>query len=255
MIRGGIAQPEGRSAPADQLHRLGAAQPAVRAGAGGQVLRVLRRPREAGRQDDHPGGRVRVDGGALSARSEMTRMDVACSLAMIGREMFEDLRVFTFSNSLVEVPGRRGFALRDAITGFAAARRDGARQGGRLAARARPADRHHRRAEPRPGAADEGLPDQRRQQQERRRLRPVAAHRRLERQGARLHRQVRGDRPERGLRFRAICDALNDERGTGGQTKLARPPRMERPHCQEKRGREVANYEGRRTGSGQFRSH
>ena len=44
-------------------------------------------------------------------------MDVACSLAMIGREMFEDLRVFTFSNALVEVPGRRGFALRDAITG------------------------------------------------------------------------------------------------------------------------------------------
>ena len=42
-------------------------------------------------------------------------MDVACSLAMIGREMFEDLRVFTFSNALVEVPGRRGFALRDAI--------------------------------------------------------------------------------------------------------------------------------------------
>lgn len=53
----------------------------------------------------------------LSARSELTRMDVACSLAMIGREMFDALRVFTFSNELVEVPGRRGFALRDAITG------------------------------------------------------------------------------------------------------------------------------------------
>ena len=52
---------------------------------------------------------------ALSARSELTRMDVACSLAMIGREMFADLRVFTFSNSLAEVPGRRGFALRDAV--------------------------------------------------------------------------------------------------------------------------------------------
>lgn len=55
--------------------------------------------------------------GKLSGRSELTRMDVACSLAMIGREMFDHLRVFTFSNSLVEVPGRRGFALRDAITG------------------------------------------------------------------------------------------------------------------------------------------
>ncbi|APW61639.1 TROVE domain-containing protein [Paludisphaera borealis] len=54
---------------------------------------------------------------ALSARSEMKRMDAACSLAMIGRQMFEDLRVFTFSNSLIEVPGRRGFALRDAIVG------------------------------------------------------------------------------------------------------------------------------------------
>jgi hypothetical protein len=53
----------------------------------------------------------------LSGRSELTRMDVACSLAMIGREMCSSLRVFTFSNSLVEVPARRGFALRDAVTG------------------------------------------------------------------------------------------------------------------------------------------
>jgi 60 kDa SS-A/Ro ribonucleoprotein len=53
----------------------------------------------------------------LSAKSEMTRMDVACSLAMVGREMFKDLRVFTFSNSLAEVPGRRGLALRDAVKG------------------------------------------------------------------------------------------------------------------------------------------
>ena len=44
-------------------------------------------------------------------------MDEACSLAMIGRELFGSLRVFTFSNSLVEVPGRRGFALRAAVTG------------------------------------------------------------------------------------------------------------------------------------------
>lgn len=53
----------------------------------------------------------------LSGRSELTRMDVACSLAMIGREMFDHLRVFTFSNDVVEVPGRKGFGLRDAITG------------------------------------------------------------------------------------------------------------------------------------------
>lgn len=53
----------------------------------------------------------------LSGKSELSRMDVACSLAMVGREMFADLRIFTFSNDLVEVPGRRGFALRDAVTG------------------------------------------------------------------------------------------------------------------------------------------
>lgn len=51
----------------------------------------------------------------LAGRSEMRRLDVACSLAMIGREIFKDVRVFTFSSSLVEVPARRGFALRDAI--------------------------------------------------------------------------------------------------------------------------------------------
>lgn len=51
----------------------------------------------------------------LSGRSELTRMDVACSLAMIGREMFSNLRVMTFSNALVEVPARKGFALHDSI--------------------------------------------------------------------------------------------------------------------------------------------
>jgi 60 kDa SS-A/Ro ribonucleoprotein len=56
-------------------------------------------------------------GDKLSGRSELTRMDVACSLAMIGREMFDHLRVFTFSDRLVEVPSRRGFGLRDAIVG------------------------------------------------------------------------------------------------------------------------------------------
>lgn len=51
----------------------------------------------------------------LSRKSAMSRIDVACSLAMLGREMFENLRVFTFSYDLVEVPNRRGFALRNAI--------------------------------------------------------------------------------------------------------------------------------------------
>lgn len=52
---------------------------------------------------------------ALSAKSDMTRMDAACGVAMVGREMCEDVRVFSFSSDLVAVPPRRGFALRDAI--------------------------------------------------------------------------------------------------------------------------------------------
>lgn len=51
----------------------------------------------------------------LSGRSEMKRLDVACSLAMIGREMFNNVRIFTFSHNSVEVPARRGFGLKDAI--------------------------------------------------------------------------------------------------------------------------------------------
>lgn len=51
----------------------------------------------------------------LAGRSELKRIDVACSLAMIGREMFDDCRILTFSNQLVEIPARRGFALRDAV--------------------------------------------------------------------------------------------------------------------------------------------
>lgn len=52
----------------------------------------------------------------LSQKSELTRIDVACSLAIIGRELFKDLRVFTFSSDVVEVPTRRGFSLGDAVT-------------------------------------------------------------------------------------------------------------------------------------------
>lgn len=53
--------------------------------------------------------------GKLSMRSELTRLDVACSLAIIGREMFQDLRIVTFSDRFTEVPARHGFGLRDAI--------------------------------------------------------------------------------------------------------------------------------------------
>lgn len=52
---------------------------------------------------------------ALSRRSEMLRTDAAYGLAILLREICEKTIVFTFSNDLVEVPPRRGFALRDAL--------------------------------------------------------------------------------------------------------------------------------------------
>jgi 60 kDa SS-A/Ro ribonucleoprotein len=52
---------------------------------------------------------------ALSRRSEMLRTDAAYGLAILLREICEKAIVFTFSNDLVEVPPRRGFALRDAL--------------------------------------------------------------------------------------------------------------------------------------------
>jgi hypothetical protein len=51
----------------------------------------------------------------LSRRSEMQRTDAAYGLAVLVREIGEKVRVFSFSDNLVEVPARRGFALRDAI--------------------------------------------------------------------------------------------------------------------------------------------
>lgn len=50
----------------------------------------------------------------LSTQSDLERVDVACSLAAFMREVCEKVDVFTFSNSLVQVPARRGFALVDA---------------------------------------------------------------------------------------------------------------------------------------------
>lgn len=49
----------------------------------------------------------------ISSRSDITRMDTACTLASIINA--EKLRVFSFSNRLVEVPARRGMAGVDAI--------------------------------------------------------------------------------------------------------------------------------------------
>lgn len=51
----------------------------------------------------------------LSGKSDMTRIDAACGLAMVLREVCERVRVFAFSDQVKEIPPRRGFALRDAI--------------------------------------------------------------------------------------------------------------------------------------------
>jgi hypothetical protein len=52
---------------------------------------------------------------ALSKKSEATRMDAAAGLAILLREKTEEFSVATFSDSCVQLPCRRGFALRDAI--------------------------------------------------------------------------------------------------------------------------------------------
>jgi 60 kDa SS-A/Ro ribonucleoprotein len=53
----------------------------------------------------------------LSKKGETTRMDAAAGLAILLREKAEEFCIATFSDSCVELPPRRGFALRDGIVG------------------------------------------------------------------------------------------------------------------------------------------
>jgi 60 kDa SS-A/Ro ribonucleoprotein len=53
----------------------------------------------------------------LARKGETTRMDAAAGLAILLRETAEDFAIATFSDRCVELPARRGFALRDAIVG------------------------------------------------------------------------------------------------------------------------------------------
>jgi 60 kDa SS-A/Ro ribonucleoprotein len=55
--------------------------------------------------------------GQLSKKGETTRMDAAAGLAILLREKAEEFAIATFSDACVELPSRRGFALRDAIVG------------------------------------------------------------------------------------------------------------------------------------------
>lgn len=51
----------------------------------------------------------------VSDKSEITRLDAACGVAMLLREICEQIDIFTFSNDFIRVPARHGFALRDAV--------------------------------------------------------------------------------------------------------------------------------------------
>jgi len=53
---------------------------------------------------------------AISDKSDLQRYDAANGLAILARELCEQVAVYSFSNIFVRVPDRRGFALRDAIT-------------------------------------------------------------------------------------------------------------------------------------------
>jgi hypothetical protein len=52
---------------------------------------------------------------AISAKSEMARKDAAYGLAILIREVCEDVSIYAFSTGVKKIPARRGFALRDAI--------------------------------------------------------------------------------------------------------------------------------------------
>lgn len=54
-------------------------------------------------------------GTRVSARSEIDRFEAASALAILLREMCEDVTVLVFSDTAHLVPARRGFALRDAL--------------------------------------------------------------------------------------------------------------------------------------------
>jgi 60 kDa SS-A/Ro ribonucleoprotein len=51
----------------------------------------------------------------LSKQSDMKRTDAAFGLAILLREICEDIEIFTFSNAIANIPPRHGFALRDAM--------------------------------------------------------------------------------------------------------------------------------------------
>ena len=54
-------------------------------------------------------------GTRISSKSDLDRFDAAAALAMLCREVCEEVEIYSFSNNAVRVAPRRGFALREAI--------------------------------------------------------------------------------------------------------------------------------------------
>lgn len=51
----------------------------------------------------------------VSASMDTQRLNYALALAMIGREKYDDVNIYSFSDEVQKIPNRRGFALADAI--------------------------------------------------------------------------------------------------------------------------------------------
>ena len=54
-------------------------------------------------------------GEKVSAKSDLDRFDAAAALAVLAREICEEVEIYTFSNKLVRVESKRGFALVEAL--------------------------------------------------------------------------------------------------------------------------------------------
>jgi len=56
-----------------------------------------------------------MDMAKVSGKSQMDRLDAACGVAMLAREILDDCDFYAFSTETKQIPSRHGFALKDAI--------------------------------------------------------------------------------------------------------------------------------------------
>ena len=175
----------------------------------------------------------------LSRRSEMRRSDAAYGLAILLREIAEKVTIYTFSDDAKLVPSRRGMALRDALDKSQPHSGNDAGRGSwhRSRANAAPATTgwsssptSSRTTGSR--AARKGLRDQRGFEPQRRGLRPVDAHRRLERGSGGVHRRARSRRWHAGrlIAFRAHQPSTSAT-NFGEQPHQGRSPKLSTLLC------------------------